>query len=82
MDDPTPHVHDKLRGLPGTFQKAISGIKLLKQNKILCSIVTYAARRNITTGLEKIIDLGKKLKVNSVSIVFPMATWEESGVLH
>jgi len=80
IDDPNPRIHDKLRGVPGTFQKAISGIKLLKHNKILCQIVTYAARRNITAGLEKIIDLGKKLKVDSVSIVFPMATgcWADS----
>jgi len=74
IDDPDPDIHDKLRGLPGLYQKAIDGIRILKEYKIPCQIVTYAAKKNVTVGLEEIIDLGKKLGVFAISIVFPMAT--------
>ena len=80
IDDSNPEVHDKLRGVPGLFERVIKGIGLLKKHKMLCQIVTYAAKRNVTDGLERTIELGRKLRVTSVSIVFPMATgcWFES----
>lgn len=80
IDDSNPEIHDKLRGVPGLFERVIKGIKLLKKHKMLCQIVTYAGKRNVTAGLERIIELGRKLQVTSVSIVFPMATgcWFES----
>jgi MoaA/NifB/PqqE/SkfB family radical SAM enzyme len=80
IDDSNPEIHDKLRGVPGLFRKATQGIMLLKKHKMLCQIVTYAGKRNVTAGLQRIIDLGRKLDVTSVSIVFPMATgcWFES----
>lgn len=80
IDDPNPEVHDKLRGIPGLFDRVINGIHLLNKYKILCQIVTYAGKRNVTEGLKKIIKLGRELHVLGVSIVFPMATgcWFES----
>jgi MoaA/NifB/PqqE/SkfB family radical SAM enzyme len=80
IDDSNPEIHDKLRGVPGLFEKVIKGIGLLKKHKMLCQIVTYAGKRNVTAGLERTIELGRKLQVTSVSIVFPMATgcWFES----
>jgi len=80
IDDSSPEIHDELRGVPGLFEKVIKGIELLKKHKMLCQIVTYAGKRNVTAGLERTIDLGRKLQVTSVSIVFPMATgcWFES----
>lgn len=74
IDDPDPETHDKLRGLPGIFTKATEGIKILREFDILCQIVTYAAKKNVTAGLEEIISLGKQLGVFAVSIVFPIAT--------
>ena len=80
IDDPNPEIHDKLRGVPGLFERATKGIHLLRKNGMLCQIVTYAGKRNVTAGLERIIELGRKLDVTEVSIVFPMATgcWFES----
>jgi MoaA/NifB/PqqE/SkfB family radical SAM enzyme len=80
IDDSNPEIHDKLRGVAGLFDRAIKGIRLLKKHKMLCQTVTYAGRRNVTAGLERIIELGRELHVTSVSIVFPMATgcWFES----
>ncbi len=80
IDDSNPEIHDKLRGVPGLFHKATEGILLLRKHRILCQIVTYAAKRNVTAGLKRIIELGRKLHVTEVSIVFPMATgcWFDS----
>lgn len=80
LDDSNPEIHDKLRGVPGLFEKVIKGIKLLNKHKMLCQLVTYAGKRNVPAGLERTIELGRKLQVTSVSIVFPMATgcWFES----
>lgn len=80
IDDSNPEIHDKLRGVPGLFDRVIKGIMLLKRHKMLCQIVTYAGRRNVTAGLERIIELGRNLHVTAVSIVFPMATgcWYEA----
>lgn len=74
IDDADPETHDRLRGLPGLYKKAVEGIKLLNEHNILCQIVTYAAKKNVTSGIEAIIALGRALGVYAVSIVFPMAT--------
>jgi len=80
IDNSNPEIHDKLRGVPGLFERVIKGMKLLNKHKMLCQIVTYAGKRNVTAGLERTVELGRKLRVTSVSIVFPMATgcWFES----
>jgi MoaA/NifB/PqqE/SkfB family radical SAM enzyme len=80
IDDPDAEVHDKLRGVHGLFGKAIQGIELLRKHKILCQIVTYASKRNVTEGLKRIIELGHNLHATGVSIVFPMASgcWHNS----
>ena len=73
IDDADPEIHDRLRGFPGLFKQAIEGIKNLSDFNILCQIHTYAAKRNIPDGLERIIELGKQLHVFSVCISFPIA---------
>jgi len=81
IDDPDPETHDRLRGLPGLYRKVIAGIKVLGDFNIPCQIVTYAAKKNISVGLERIIDIGRQLHVFGVSIVFPMATgcWHKAA---
>ncbi len=84
IDDPDPETHDRLRGLPGLYERAIEGIGILKEFNILCQIVTYASKENVTSGLKRIIDLGRRLGVFAVSIVFPISTgcWDyKPGVL-
>jgi len=73
IDDADPDIHDRLRGRPGLYRKAIEGIKNLREFNIPCRILTYASKRNITSGLEKIIALGRRLRVTSIYIFFPMA---------
>lgn len=78
IDDADAETHDQLRGVEGAFQKALEGIKTLKKFGILCQINTYTSKRNVTSGLERIIQLGRKLGVLAVYFIFPTAIgrWE------
>jgi len=80
IDSADPEEHDRLRGVPGLFAKAVAGIERLGAHGMLCQIVTYAGKRGLAGGLQRIIELGRRLNVTSVSIVFPMASgcWFES----
>ncbi len=78
IDDAEPKVHDRLRGVPGLHKKALSGIGLLRKYGLFFNILTYASKRNVTAGLEKIIAWARQLGVLSVLIYFPVAVgrWE------
>jgi MoaA/NifB/PqqE/SkfB family radical SAM enzyme len=80
IDDATADVHDRLRGVPGAHKCALAGIENLRHAGILCQINIYAARRNVTQGLENVIALGRRLGVLAVYIILPTATgrWENS----
>ena len=80
IDDADPDVHDRLRGIKGSCEKALEGIRILREFDIPCQIFTYAAKRNVVSGLQKIIDMGKQLGVMSVYIFFPVAAghWEHA----
>ena len=73
IDDADPAVHDRLRGFPGAYEKAVQGIRNLHKFGIFCQILTYASRQNVPAGLEKIIALAKRLDVLAVFVFFPMA---------
>lgn len=78
IDDTDPETHDRLRGLRGAHAKALKGITNLLEAGILCQISTYASRRNLTEGLQRIISLGRRLGVLSIYIILPVAAgcWE------
>jgi MoaA/NifB/PqqE/SkfB family radical SAM enzyme len=80
IDDADPDTHDRLRGLPGSFDKAVQGLRYLSDYKINSKILAYASRRLVTEGLERIIDLGRQLNVMSVWILMPVAAgrWADS----
>ncbi|MFH2145312.1 MAG: radical SAM protein [Candidatus Omnitrophota bacterium] len=64
LDSPNSAVHDKLRGLPGIFNKAVRAIELCRDCKIICYISTYATKNTLRNGeLAETIKLAKRLKV-------------------
>ena len=79
IDDADPAVHDRLRSSPGAFEKALAAMRRLRAVGILCQINTYAARRNVTQGLERIIALGRELGVLAVYIILPTAIGRWDG---
>jgi len=80
IDDADPKIHDNLRGVTGSFERALEGIRILKEQGIPCQINTYAARRSIKRGLERIIALGRGLGVLAVYIILPtrIGRWENA----
>jgi MoaA/NifB/PqqE/SkfB family radical SAM enzyme len=79
IDDANPEIHDRLRGLPGLHKKATEGVRILREFNIPCQILTYAARENVTAGLERISALGRELGAFAVFIFFPMAVGRWDG---
>jgi MoaA/NifB/PqqE/SkfB family radical SAM enzyme len=79
IDDADPDEHDRLRGLPGSYQKALEGIHNLQEAGIHCQILTYASKRNVYGGLDKIIAMGKELGILSVYVFFPVAIGRWDG---
>jgi len=71
IDDADPSVHDQFRGLPGSFERAVEGFRYLRECRIDRKILSYATHKNITGGLERIIELGRKIKVNSIHFNIP-----------
>ena len=80
IDDADPDVHDRSRGLPGLYGKALEGVRNLRAFGIPCQIVTLASKRTVTAALERVIALGKQLGVLSVYLCFPVAAgrWEDA----
>ncbi len=80
VDDADPEAHDRLRGLPGLFERAVQGIRLLHEYGIESRLMTYACHRNLPQGVDRVLDFARKLRVRTVHINFPYASgrWAES----
>ena len=83
IDDHKAERHDELRRRPGCFEKAVQGLQELVRQGIPASITTYARKDGIQSGeLQKIIDLGHALKVETVRILFPVPMGGFKGCHH
>lgn len=80
IDDADPDTHDKLRGLPGLFERAVRGFGLLHEFGIESRFMTYASRRNLPNGIESLLRLARRLRVDTVHINIPYASglWADS----
>jgi len=72
IDSANPKIHDELRGVPGTFEKAVTAIKkiqkmkkLLQKNEPKINIHSVITNKNYNS-LDEIIKLAHKLKVKDV----------------
>ena len=67
-----PKMHDCISKYRGCFKKATEGIRHCVKNGLSCSISTIATKEKIYNNqLKKILDLGKRLKVASIRILYP-----------
>lgn len=71
IDSANPERHDRLRGVPGCFEKAVRGIRLAKARGITTSIWTYISRSN-SEEIEGIAKLGLELGVDGVYSYLPL----------
>jgi MoaA/NifB/PqqE/SkfB family radical SAM enzyme len=70
LDDADPKIHDRLRNVPGSHQKAIQGLKILGEFQIYAMVLAYVSKRTLASGLEKTIDLAKESGARSI-LLFP-----------
>jgi len=72
LESSNPEIHDKLSNYDGCFERAMEGINNCIREKLACTISTIALKEKIYNGdLEKIIDIGKRLKVTSIRVLYP-----------
>ncbi|MGM9986463.1 MAG: radical SAM protein [Bacillaceae bacterium] len=67
FDGPTSAIHDNFRGIPGSFEEAIRGAKLIKKHGIELQINTTITKHNVAF-LEDIIELAHQLNVNALHL--------------
>ena len=71
LDSANAEEHDKLRGVPGCFQKAIDGLKIAKEKGLTTWIWTYMTKSH-KDQLDVIAELGRQLQVESVYVFFTL----------
>jgi SynChlorMet cassette radical SAM/SPASM protein ScmF len=67
LDGSTPAMHDSIRGVKGSFEKALRGIRLLIENNIYPQVIFCLQQAN-ASDLEDTIQLAYKLGVKSFEI--------------
>ncbi|MDK1030608.1 MAG: radical SAM protein [Planctomycetia bacterium] len=69
IDSDSPVVHDRLRRVPGCFDKAMAGAKRAREAGILTGISTYASHGAIASGrLEHLLQIGQAEGFHEVTI--------------
>ncbi len=67
LDGSIPEVHDKIRGVKGSFKKALKGIELLIEHKLYPQVIFCLQKLNVH-DLENTLRLAHRLKVKSFEI--------------
>ena len=70
IDSADPEIHDSLRNVLGSFEKAIQSLKWCVSEKLPCMISTYATHQNIENGdLVSMISLAKDIGCQGIRII-------------
>ncbi|KJF18554.1 MULTISPECIES: radical SAM protein [Acidithrix] len=82
IDGPSPEIHDRFRGVKGTFERSIEIARTVVDAKMSLQINTSIGRFTLD-GLAEMADLAKDLKVSSweVFFVIPMGRAKLSSAL-
>jgi SynChlorMet cassette radical SAM/SPASM protein ScmF len=67
LDGSVPHIHERIRGVKGSFERTVNGIQLLVENKIYPQIIFCLQKIN-AHDLENTLRLADELKVKSFEI--------------
>ncbi len=73
IDSPHPHIHDRFRGVPGAFEKTLSGIESLKKAGMDFQIQTTVSKKNIT-DIPRMIDFAHELGATVFNLFFLVCT--------
>ena len=84
LDSVEEEEHDRLRGLPGVYQRAVDAVRGCHAAKIPCIVSTYATRRRIQnfaaprddSALTALIRFSKSIRATGIRILFPIIAGE------
>ena len=81
LDHADPAEHDRLRGVPGLYEKAMEGVRNLHEAGILCQLQVYVSKETAGQGVRDIIAKGREMGVYRVFAFFAIATgrWEAAS---
>ncbi len=69
IDGATPATHDAMRGMRGSFKRAIAAIGFLKEGGVpIVSIVSTSTRKNLGE-IPELVDLAVALRVNDIQVL-------------
>jgi len=83
LDSADPKVHDRFRGMKGSWEKAVQSIKNCVALDIPVGISTVVSKQNLKNGdYKRIIQLGKDLGVKRVRSITPImiGRWHQQDV--
>jgi MoaA/NifB/PqqE/SkfB family radical SAM enzyme len=67
LDSHIPEEHDRLRGIPGLFDKGIEGLRKLKENGVFIGISSYASRSGTARGdYKKMYELARRIGAHNL----------------
>ena len=67
LDSTDPEKHDRMRGTPGLFDRAVEGLEKMKSKGVLVGISSYASKSGTEKGMyKKLYALGKDLGVHTI----------------
>ena len=80
IDSARPEVHDRLRGVPGLFDRAMEAVENLREAGILCQFQTYVSKDGAGEGVREIVALARRKRVFCLFIFFAIASgrWEDA----
>ncbi len=73
LDSIHPEVHDRLRGLPGSWEKAVKGIETAKKHNLDFQIQTTVTKENFEE-ISEMIDFSHKLDATGFYLFFLVCT--------
>jgi MoaA/NifB/PqqE/SkfB family radical SAM enzyme len=83
LDSPDAEVHDRLRGVPGTFDRAVRGLRYLREEGVFTKLLGCASRENVSSGgVERLIELGRELRVSTIYLLLPIMAGRWADAQH
>jgi MoaA/NifB/PqqE/SkfB family radical SAM enzyme len=67
LDSPYPEEHNRMRGVPGLFEKGVEGLQKLKSKGIFVALSSYATRSGTVKGMyKKMYEFAQKIGVQNL----------------
>ncbi len=69
LDSADPKTHDRMRGVPGTQNKVLEGLRLLRAARLDSVVLTFVTKRSTVADLRATIALARRAGARSVYLI-------------